>query len=50
MMLIEVAGIPIKVVRKDIKNLHLAVLPPDGAVRVSAPRLSRTKISGCSSV
>ncbi len=37
-MFIEVAGIPIKVVRKDIKNLHLAVLPPDGAVRVSAPQ------------
>ncbi len=33
----EIAGIPIEVVKKDIKNLHLAVLPPDGAVRVSAP-------------
>ncbi len=33
----EMAGIPIEVVKKDIKNLHLAVLPPDGAVRVSAP-------------
>lgn len=32
-----VAGIPIEVVKKGIKNLHLAVLPPDGAVRVSAP-------------
>lgn len=34
----EICGIPIEVIKKDIKNLHLAVLPPDGAVRVSAPR------------
>jgi predicted metal-dependent hydrolase len=25
------------VVRKPIRNLHLAILPPDGAVRVSSP-------------
>jgi predicted metal-dependent hydrolase len=36
-MQIEVSGIPVEIVRKSIKNLHLAVLPPDGAVRVSAP-------------
>ena len=36
-MYLEVAGIPVEVIKKDIKNLHLAVLPPDGAVRVSAP-------------
>ena len=29
--------ISVLVVRKDIKNLHLAVYPPDGRVRVSAP-------------
>lgn len=23
--------------RKEIKNLHISVLPPDGFVRVSAP-------------
>jgi predicted metal-dependent hydrolase len=34
---VEVAGIPVEVVRKDIKNLHLAVYPPDGRVRVAAP-------------
>ena len=34
---IEVNGIPVEVVRKDIKNLHLAVYPPEGRVRVSAP-------------
>lgn len=34
---IEVAGIPVDVVRKRIKHIHLAVCPPDGRVRVSAP-------------
>ena len=34
---IEVAGVPVEVVRKPIKHLHLAVHPPDGHVRVSAP-------------
>jgi hypothetical protein len=32
-----VQGIPVEVVRKDIKNLHLGVYPPDGRVRVSVP-------------
>lgn len=32
-----ICGIPVEVVRKRIKHLYLAVLPPDGAVRVSAP-------------
>jgi predicted metal-dependent hydrolase len=34
---IEVNGTSVEVVRKDIKNLHLAVYPPHGRVRVSAP-------------
>jgi predicted metal-dependent hydrolase len=34
---IEVNGIRVDVVRKDIKNLHLAVYPPAGRVRVAAP-------------
>jgi len=34
---LEVGGIPVQVIRKSIKNLHLSVLPPDGQVRVSAP-------------
>ena len=34
---ITVNDLVVKVVRKDIKNLHLAVCPPDGWVRVSAP-------------
>lgn len=34
---IEVRGIPVEIVRKDIKNLHLGVYPPNGRVRVAAP-------------
>jgi len=48
------SGIPVEVSRKDIKNLHLYVKPPDGKVTVSAPlamsnetieRFVHTKIS-----
>jgi hypothetical protein len=34
---ISVAGIPVAVTRKKIKNIHLSVYPPDGQVRLSAP-------------
>ena len=34
---IEVRGISVEVVRKDIKNLHVGVYPPAGRVRVAAP-------------
>ncbi|MFM2408783.1 MAG: hypothetical protein RL358_1525 [Pseudomonadota bacterium] len=34
---IKVSGLVVEVVRKDIKNLHLAVYPPLGRVRVAAP-------------
>lgn len=34
---IEVSNLTINVTRKRIKNLHLAVHPPDGEVRISAP-------------
>ena len=30
-------GVPVEVVRKDIKNLHLGVYPPTGRVRVAVP-------------
>lgn len=36
-MQIEISGIQIEIQKKDIKNLHLSVLPPDGEVRISAP-------------
>ena len=34
---ITVGNISIDVVRKDIKNLHLGVYPPNGRVRIAAP-------------
>jgi len=34
---LSVGGLSIDLVRKSIKNLHLAVYPPDGRVRVAAP-------------
>jgi predicted metal-dependent hydrolase len=34
---ITVSGLIVDVVRKDIKNLHLAVYPPAGRIRVAAP-------------
>lgn len=33
-----VCGIEIELIKKNIKNLHLSVLPPNGRVRISAPR------------
>lgn len=35
---IDLSNMQIEVVRKDIKNLHLSVLPPKGKVRIAAPR------------
>ena len=34
---LEVGGISVEVVRKEIKHLHLGVYPPEGRVRVAAP-------------
>ena len=34
---IDIRGIPVEVVRKSIKNLHIGVYPPSGRVRVAAP-------------
>lgn len=34
---IRVNGVPVEIVRKGIKNLHLGVYPPHGRVRVAAP-------------
>lgn len=36
---VHVADFDVDVVRKDIKNLHLAVYPPFGRVRVAAPEI-----------
>lgn len=35
---IDLGDLRIEVVRKDIKNLHLSVMPPAGLVRIAAPR------------
>ena len=34
---IDIGGISVDVVFKDIKNVHLSVHPPTGRVRISAP-------------
>jgi hypothetical protein len=34
---IQLGGIAVDVVKKDIKNVHLSVYPPTGKVRISAP-------------
>ncbi len=34
----QLGSISVDVVLKDIKNIHLSVLPPDGRVRIAAPR------------
>lgn len=36
---ITVNELPVKVIRKRIKNLHLAVYPPDGWVRIAVPEI-----------
>jgi predicted metal-dependent hydrolase len=34
---VVLAGLEVELVRKEIKNLHLAVYPPDGRIRLAAP-------------
>src|SRR5688572_9476987 len=34
---LEIGNISVEVVKKDIKNIHLAVYPPHGKVRLAAP-------------
>ena len=34
---IKVSGVEVQIDRKDIKNLHVGVYPPDGRVRVATP-------------
>ncbi len=35
--IVKVGSLTVTVVKKNIKNLHLAVLPPNGTIRVTAP-------------
>ena len=39
---IDLGGIILDVVKKDIKNIHLSVYPPAGKVRISAPLRMKT--------
>lgn len=34
----RICGIDLEIEKKDIKNLHLYILPPDGRVKITAPR------------
>jgi predicted metal-dependent hydrolase len=44
---IEIGDLAINVVQKNIKNVHLSVYPPSGAVRISAPlRMNLDTIRG----
>lgn len=36
-MQLNVSDVTVEVIRKDIKNMHLRVRPPDGRVVLSAP-------------
>jgi predicted metal-dependent hydrolase len=36
--IITVSGLPVEIVRKNIKNIYFRVYPPEGTVRVSAPK------------
>lgn len=44
MSCIEIDGIRITVTRKNIKNLHLYVKPPDGEVKITAPLFVSTQM------
>ena len=35
---LALAGIPVELERKSIKNIYLRVVPPAGTVRLSAPK------------
>lgn len=43
--IIQLGDIAIAVTRKDIKNVHLTVHPPDGRVTLSAPRATRLDVA-----
>ena len=43
--MIELGDIAITVTRKDIKNVHLSVHPPDGRVTLSAPTDTRLEVA-----
>ena len=34
---LKISNLEVEVVRKNIKNIHLGVYPPDGQIRISIP-------------
>src|SRR5665213_1671461 len=42
---IQIGEVSIAVTRKDIRNVHLSVHPPDGRVTLSAPRATRLEVA-----
>ena len=42
---IQIGDISIAVTRKDIKNVHLSVHPPEGCVTLSAPTETRLEVA-----
>jgi predicted metal-dependent hydrolase len=42
---IQLAEVTIQVTRKNIKNVHLSVYPPDGRVTLVAPRATRLEVA-----
>lgn len=42
---IEIGDLAISVTRKDVKNVHLSVHPPDGRVTLVAPRATRLDVA-----
>lgn len=43
-MYIEIDGIPIEIIRKPIKNIHLRIYPPDGQVKISVPMRYKSQL------
>lgn len=43
--MIEVGDLSIRLTKKDVKNVHLSVHPPDGRVTLTAPRATRTDVA-----
>src|SRR6266404_5066191 len=42
---IQVGEFSIRLTKKDIKNVHLSVHPPDGRVTLTAPRATRIDVA-----
>lgn len=42
--ILTIANIDVEIIRKDIKNMHLAVYPPNGRVRLATPMASDSEV------